>query len=129
MRRRLLAMSSFETDDHLPPDHPRRLVMIAYARMSALPPEPNGVRSATIAAYGDHIVRLVELTTQDEGSLPPLWVELYDASIGHMLDGAGCADIGAAVAPAVAFLAEAKSLNAEPRVCAKVEGPPSRGPS
>jgi hypothetical protein len=107
-------MTSFDPDHDLPPDHPRRLVIIAYARISTLSPAANGMKCTTVAAFGDHIVRLIALTARPAGeALPPLWVELYDAAAGHMLDGAGCDDVEAAVVAAAAFLAEAKSLNAE----------------
>jgi hypothetical protein len=107
-------MISFDPDDDLRPDHPRRLTFIAYARLSALRPAANGTKCTTIAAFGDHIVRLVGLMGRPAAeSLPLLWVELYDAAAGQMLDGAGCDDMEAAVVAAAAFLAEAKSLNAE----------------
>jgi hypothetical protein len=105
---------SLEPDDDLPPDHPRRLVRIAYARLSTLRPDANGMKCTTIAAFGDHIVRLIGLTGRTaEEAVPSLWVELYDAAAGQMLDGAGGEDTEAAVVAAAAFLAEATSLNAE----------------
>jgi hypothetical protein len=107
------AMTSFDPDHDLPPDHPRRLVIIAYARLSTLPPAANGMKCTTIAAFGDHIVRLIALTARTAGEALPLWVELYDAAAGHMLDCAGCNGVEAAVVAAAALLAEAKSLNAE----------------
>jgi hypothetical protein len=107
-------MTPSDPDHDLPPDHPRRLTTVAYARLSTLPSPADGMKYTTIAAFGDYIVRLIALTARPAGeSLPPLWVELYDAAAGHMLDGAGCDDVEAAVVAAAAFLAEAKSLNAE----------------
>jgi hypothetical protein len=107
-------MTLLDSDHDLPSDHPRRLVIIAYAQLSTLPPTANGMKCTTVAAFGEYIVRLIALTARPaEEALPRLWVELYDARAGHMLDGAGCDDVEAAIAAAAAFLAEAKSLNAE----------------
>jgi hypothetical protein len=108
-------MTASDPDHDLPNDHPRRLTAVAHARLSTLDESAaEGMKCTTIAAFGDHIVRLIALTARPAGeSLPSLWVELYDAATGRTLDGSGCEDIEAAVVAAAAFLAEAKSLNAE----------------
>ena len=112
-------MSSVEADDghDLPPDHPRRLLLIASARLDTIAPAPNGMKCTTIAAFGDHAVRLIELASGRGETLSRTWVELYDAASRYTLDGAGCADLSEAVAATVAFLAEAKSLNARLSLC------------
>jgi hypothetical protein len=117
-------MTLLDADHDLPLDHPRRLVISAYARLSTLRPALNGMMCTTVAAFGDHIVRLIVLTARPaEEALQPLWVELYDAGAGQMLDSAGCDHVEAAVAAAATFLAQAKSLNAElASLSPKVEG-------
>jgi hypothetical protein len=45
----------------LPPNHPRRSFMIAYERLRSV--QLNGMKFATMAAYGGYAVRLIELTT------------------------------------------------------------------
>jgi hypothetical protein len=73
-------MTSLDTDQDLPPDHPRRLTIIAYARFSILPADSTGTKFTVIAAFGDHVVRLIGLTIRPAlNALPALWVELYDA--------------------------------------------------
>jgi hypothetical protein len=105
-------MSSFEARESqdLAPDHPRRLLMVAYTRLCMLPLGPNGAKSTTIAAFGDHVVRLIELASSAD--ISPIWVELYDAAADYALDGAGCDDVSNAVTAAETLLEEAKSLNA-----------------
>jgi hypothetical protein len=105
-------MSSFDAGEgpDLAPDHPRRLLMVAYTRLCMLPSGSNGTRSTTIAAFGDHVVRLIELASCSD--ISRIWVELYDAAADYALDGAGCDDISNAVAAAETLLEQAKSLNA-----------------
>ena len=112
-------MPSLEADDgrDLPPDHPRRLLMIAYARLGTIAAARNGMKCTVIAAFGDHAVRLIELSSGRGKTLSRIWVELYDAASHCTLDGAGCADFSQAVAATEEFLAEAKSLNARLSLC------------
>ena len=74
-------MNSPNFDDlgDLPLDHPRRLLMIAHERLSTRPAELNRMKLITIAAYGDHAVRLIELPAGVGHAIRRLWVELYDA--------------------------------------------------
>ena len=69
------------------------------------------MKSITIAAYGDHAVRLIELPSSGH-AIRRLWVELYDAFADCTLDGLGCNDISEALTAAEELLAEAKRLNA-----------------
>jgi hypothetical protein len=107
-------MNSPNFDDlgDLPPDHPRRLLMIAHERLSTRPAELNGMKLITIAAYGDHAVRLIELPAGVGHAIRRLWVELYNAFADCTLDGSGCTDISEALAAAEELLAEAKRLHA-----------------
>ena len=105
-------MSSFEAGESqdFAPDHPRRLLMVAYARLCMLPSGSSGTKSTTIAAFGDHVVRVTELASCTD--ISRIWVELYDAAADYTLDGAGCDDISNAAAAVETLLEEAKSLNA-----------------
>ena len=105
-------MSSFEAGESqdLAADHPRRLLMVAYARLRMLPIGSSGTKSTTIAAFGDHVVRLTELASCTD--ISTIWVELHDAAADYTLDGAGCDDISNAVTAVESLLEEAKSLNA-----------------
>ena len=53
-------MSSLEAGEgqDLAPDHPHRLLMVAYTRLCMLPLGSSGMKFTTIAAFGDHVVRL-----------------------------------------------------------------------
>ena len=115
---RLMNASNIEDWRDLPPDHPRRLLMIAHARLAVRPAPLNGMKLITIAAYGDHAVRLIELPSGVGHAIKRLWVELYDAFADCTLDGSGCNDISEALAAAEELLAEAKRLNARSRPAA-----------
>jgi len=116
-------MSSLEAGEgqDLAPDHPHCLLMVAYTRLSMLPLGSSGMKFTTIAAFGDHVVRLIELASGSD--ISRIWVELYDAASDYALDAAGCDDILNAVIAAETLLEEAKSLNAD---CLGAE--PRRGP-
>ena len=90
---RLMNASNIEDWRDLPLDHPRRLLMIAHARLAVRPAPLNGMKLITIAAYGDHAVRLIELPSGVGHAIRRLWVELYDAFADCTLDGSGCKDI------------------------------------
>ena len=113
-------MNTSNIDDlrDLPPDHPRRLLMIAHGRLAVRPAPLNGMKLITIAAYGDHAVRLIELPSDAGHAIRRLWVELYDAFADCTLDGSGCNDLSEALAAAEELLAEAKRLNARSRPAA-----------
>ena len=115
---RLMNASNIEDWRDLPLDHPRRLLMIAHARLAVRPAPLNGMKLITIAAYGDHAVRLIELPSGVGHAIKRLWVELYDAFADCTLDGSGCNDISDALAAAEELLAEAKRLNARSRPAA-----------
>jgi hypothetical protein len=110
--------SNLEDLRDLPPDHPRRLLMLAHGRLVARPVPFHGMKLVTIAAYGDHAVRLIELSSGVGHAIRRLWVELYDAFADRTLDGSGCNDISEALTAAEDLLAEAKRLNARLRPAA-----------
>jgi hypothetical protein len=107
-------MNASNSDDlhELPADHPTRLLMIAHRRLSSRPAASNGMKSIVVAAYGDHVVRLIAFVPgMITHAVSPLWVELQDSCSDCTLDGAGCKDLSEAIAAAEEFLAEAKILN------------------
>ena len=112
-------MTLCKTDDlrDLPQDHPQRLVMVAHARLAARPASANGMKSATVAAYGEHMVRLIMLSHSPASAFASIWLELYDTAADIALDGHGCNDLSEAMAAAEELLAEAKSLNARSVTC------------
>ena len=114
LRRRRAPMNCTNIKDlpDLPPDHPRRLLMIAHGRLAVRPAALNGMKLIPIAAYGDHAVRLIELPSGVGHAIRRLWVEIYDAFADCTVDGSGCNDISEALAAAEELLAEAKRLNA-----------------
>ena len=93
------------------PDHPQRLLIVAYTRLFLLPERPDGSKLTTIASIGNYDIRLVELPI---GPTPthvhPLWVELQNTSTGRVLDSAGCRDLSEAGAATQGFIAEARRL-------------------
>jgi hypothetical protein len=95
-------MNASNIDDlrDLPPDHPRRLLMMAHERLAVRPAPLNGMKLITIAAFGDHAVRLIELPSSGGHAIRRLWVELYDAFTDCTLDGSGCNDISEALTAA-----------------------------
>jgi len=97
----------------LPLDHPARLLMIAHKRLSSAHPISNGTKSVVVAAYGDYVVRLMNVPTMTTNVVSPLWVDLHDAFNDRSLDGAGCNDLLEAITAVEDFLAEAKIRNAE----------------
>ena len=106
-------MNALPSDDlhDLPPDHPARLLMIAHRRLSSRPAALNGMKSIVVAAYGDHVVRLIACVPgMITHAVSPLWVELQDACSDCTLDGAGMQRPLKPSQPPE-FLAEAKILN------------------
>src|SRR5215207_7389070 len=55
----------------LPLDHPARLLMIAHKRLSSAHPVSNGTKSVVVAAYGDYVVRLMNVPTMTTNGVSP----------------------------------------------------------
>jgi hypothetical protein len=93
------------------PDHPQRMVIVAYTRLFLLPERTDGSKLTTIASIGGYDIRLIELPI---GLTPlhihPLWVELRNAETGQVLDSAGCRDLPDAAVATDSFISEARSL-------------------
>jgi hypothetical protein len=93
------------------PDHPQRMVIVAYTRLFLLPERKDGSKLTTIASIGGYDIRLIELPI---GLTPlhihPLWVELQNADTGQVLDSTGCRDLPEAAAATDSFITEARRL-------------------
>jgi len=93
------------------PDHPQRMVIVAYTRLFLLPERADGSKLTTIASVGSYDIRLIELPI---GRVPamvhPLWVELQNAETGRVLDSAGCRDLPGAAAVTQCFIVDARRL-------------------
>jgi hypothetical protein len=86
----------------------QRMLIVAYTRLFLLPERMDGSKLTTIGSVGPYDVRLTELPGGTSTSaIPPLWIELYDALSGRILDSAGCRDLQEAGPVTEAFIAEA----------------------
>jgi hypothetical protein len=111
--RRSAAMTE-ESNDRPPgidPDHPQRLLVLAYTRLFLLPERPNARRSTTIASYGAFDVRLVEPSS--DGTDGALLVELYDSKNRRVIDAVGCRDLQEAGAATEKLISEAARRSAQ----------------
>jgi hypothetical protein len=85
------------------------MLVLAYTRLFLLPEREDGSKLVTVASFGLHTIRLIEM--QASGALPQLWVELYDCRDRKVLDSIGCRDMRAAGHATEQFVARAKRLN------------------
>jgi hypothetical protein len=93
--------------------NPQHLLIIAYARLFALPERNDGSKLTTVISAGHYDIRLAELpSVPTRSDMNPLWVELYDRDTGRVVDSAGCQELEAAGFATEIFLAEAQSRNA-----------------
>jgi|SRR3954462_8669747 hypothetical protein len=87
----------------------QRMLIVAYTRLFLLPERTDGSKLTTIGSVGPYDVRLTELPSGiPTSAIPPLWVELYDAWSGRILDSAGCRDLQEAGPVTEAFIGEAQ---------------------
>jgi hypothetical protein len=92
--------------------NPQHLLIIAYARLFALPECSDGSKLTTVISAGHYDIRLAELPSVPTRSDILLWVELFDRDTGRVVDSAGCQELEAAGVATAKFLAEAQSRNA-----------------
>ena len=108
------------------PDPPQSLLIVTYARLFLLPERTDGSKLTTIASVGTYDIRLTELPIrQNSSEIHPLWVELYDARNGRVLDSAGCHDLQDAGAATEAFIAAPQRLTVRASNWVSAESCPS----
>jgi hypothetical protein len=104
-------MQKPENWDDLSSDHPRVLIISAYARVCAQLAPGVAVSSARIAAFGDQEIWLRLLSASSSTALP-FWLELLDAGFDEAVDGAGFVELVEVVNALPAYLEAAKARNA-----------------
>jgi hypothetical protein len=88
----------------LGPDHPQGLLITAYARLTQLPRQADGMRSTSIIAIANWELRLTDLPLLERAGKRSLWVELFDLTAGRSIDSRGCQDLDEAGAATEYFL-------------------------
>ena len=83
----------------------------AYLSLFLLPAKADGCKTASLARFGNHEVRLIEFAEESCPDVPLLWVELYRHDTRTGLDSFRCEDIEEAVSAADMFIAHAKALH------------------
>jgi hypothetical protein len=83
----------------------------AYVSLFLEPKSEDGSRSILLGRFGNHEVRMVELSPKDAGSDQPVWIELYARNIERSLDSCLCGDLDQAIAAAERLLSQAEQLD------------------
>ena len=101
----------------LSPDHPQRLLIMAYTRLMLLPKRPDGTRTTWITTAGNCELRLLEMPLPEEADACSLCVELFDRAVGRVVDSRSCRDLNDAGAATECFLALARELHTQIATC------------
>ena len=83
----------------------------AYLSLFLRPAKADGCKTASLARFGEHEVRLIEFAVESCPDVPLLWVELYRHDRRTPLDSFRCDDLEDAVSAADTFIARAKALH------------------
>jgi hypothetical protein len=83
----------------------------AYIRLFLVPVNDDGVRTVSLARFGNYEIRLVELSHTHANDLPPLWMELYAHDDQECIDSCACHDLEEAVRIAEQLISQARELN------------------
>jgi hypothetical protein len=87
------------------------LVTRAYFQLVLISWNENRSRIASVATYGNHEVRLVEILSVNSVDMPKLWVEHFVRDVRVVIDSCVCDDLQAAVIAAEHFISNAKELD------------------
>jgi hypothetical protein len=83
----------------------------AYIRLFLVPVNDDGVRTVSLARFGNYEIRLVELSHAHASDLPPLWMELYAHNDQECIDSCACHELEEAVRIAEQLISQARELN------------------
>jgi hypothetical protein len=102
-------MTTFERNDDqardLGPDHPQRLLIMAYTRLMLLPKQADGTRATWITTARNCELRLLEMPLPGRADAYAFLVELFDCTAGRTIDSKGCRDLNESGAVTESFLA------------------------
>ena len=104
-------MTTDRNDDQardLGPDHPQRLLIMAYTRLMLLPKHADGTRVTWITKVRNCELRLLEMPLPECPHECALWMELFDFTVGRTIDSRRCRDLNEAGAAMNNFLAVAQ---------------------
>ena len=90
------------------PDHPQRLLIIAYTRLMLLPQRGDSSRATWITTVGDCELRLLEVPPPEGNEACSLSIELFDHAAGRVIEGRDCRDLNEAAAVTESFVAMAR---------------------
>jgi hypothetical protein len=90
------------------PDHPQRLLIIAYTRLMLLPQRGDSSRATWITTVGDCELRLLEVPPPEGKGACSLSIELFDHAVGRVIEGRDCRDLNEAAAVTECFVAMAR---------------------
>jgi hypothetical protein len=83
----------------------------AYVSLYLEPESEDGSRSVLLGRFGNHEVRMVELSPKHAGSDQPVWIELFARNLDRSLDSCLCGDLDQAITAAERLFSQAQQLD------------------